>query len=146
MGNEKTERCVDGARYRFVPDPGSVQPGAVSDDPATAIAYYLSQIVALLTPISRHYATWQGEIISGEIVVPANSNRKQCSISPAARTIRIESDSAINIWLNTDRGVSIPVGGDRRVLYLADLPPDAAIHDIYVTCVEETVLNILAVA
>lgn len=146
MGNEKNERCIDGDRYIFVPDSESFLSGGSTDDSESAVASYLSQIVALLTPISQHFSTWKGVIISGEMVVPANSNRKKFSVSPAARTIRIESDSSANIWLNDDRGIPIFIGGDRRVLYLSDLPPSAAIHDIYVTCVGETVLTILAVA
>ena len=111
-----------------------------------SIEYYLAQIAVMLQPIYEHYASWQGIIISNEVIVPPNSQRKRYQILPAVRTIRIEADASVLIWLNTDQGMAIPIGGDRRTLYLSDLPPRAAIREIYVTSVEETRINILGVA
>ncbi|MFA6695020.1 MAG: hypothetical protein WCR85_00185 [Sphaerochaeta sp.] len=152
VGNEK-EKCIDGSRYRFVPNEVSIGPVGNGNTPpqqgdgsSGAVAYYLSQLVNMLQPIYEHYAAWQGVITSREINVPADAQRKKYQIYPAARTIRIETDAPINIWINEDRGVSIPLGGERRVLYLSDLPPKAAIHDIYVTSMAETNLSILTVA
>lgn len=169
MPNDPHERCIDGSRYRFVPAGAAVDPGTpgapgapgtpgtpgtpgapgVPGVPGAApgsVEYYLAQIAAMLQPIYEHYATWYGIIISNEIVVPPGSQRKRYQITPAARTIRIESDALVLIWLNTDQGMAIPIGGDRRTLYLSDLPPQAAIREIYVTSIEETHINILAVA
>lgn len=143
---DENERCIDGARYRFVPNsasPGGVVPPAGEE---ASVAYYLSVIANLLQPISEHFASWQGIIISNDVTIPAGSQRKKVQIYPAARTIRIEADAAALIWLNNEQGMSISIGGDRRTLYLSDLPPKAAIHDIYVTTAPETRLSILAVA
>jgi hypothetical protein len=146
MGSKENERCIDGSRYVFVPDNVTMIGDPGTGDASERMAYYLEQIATMLAPIYEHYASWYGEIISSEITVPANSQRRRYSLSPAARTIRIECDSVATIWLNEDRGVPIPIGGDRRVLYLSDLPPKAAIHDIYVTTVEEMHMNLLAVS
>ncbi len=146
------DKCINGARYKFVPGPAttSSSSGSPYTNPTTgelyAPEYYLAQIVAMLKPIYEHLTAWQGVIISNEIVAPAKIQRKRYRMTPAARTIRIEADTPIQVWLNDDRGMAIPVGGERRALYLSDLPPNAAIHDIYVTTSEETHLYILAVA
>ncbi|MFA7087397.1 MAG: hypothetical protein WC145_12090 [Aliarcobacter sp.] len=147
MSNDPHERCIDGSRYRFVPDgsAGSLGSPGADTQPGSA-EHYLAQIVAMLQPIYEHYASWQGIIISNEVIVPPNSQRKRYQILPAVRTIRIEADASVLIWLNTDQGMAIPIGGDRRTLYLSDLPPRAAIREIYVTSVEETRINILGVA
>ncbi|MFA7121796.1 MAG: hypothetical protein WC277_10000 [Bacilli bacterium] len=111
------------------------------EDPVT----YLRQLVEMLQPMTEHYA-WLGVITPMDLQIPAGTQRRRFQISPHARTIRIETDATIQIWLNADDGGAITMGKDRKTLSLSDLPPAAAIHDIFVTTVEDTKMFILGVA
>lgn len=146
MPDHGDERCIDGSKYRFISD--VMGSGDWFDDDLLegyGLTPFQRAVVKMLRPIAEHY-TWRGTITPMEVRIPADVQRHQIHIHPAARTIRIETSGPVEVWLNNDSGVSITMGGDRRVLYLSDLPPAAAIRAIYVTTVETTYLNILAVA
>lgn len=141
MPRHGTEKCIDGSRYRFAADgSGGEMPGD-PEDPVT----YLRQLVEMLQPMTEHYA-WLGVITPMDLQIPAGTQRRRFQICPHARTIRIETDATIQIWLNADDGGAITMGKDRKTLSLSDLPPAAAIHDIFVTTVEDTKMFILGVA
>ena len=148
MANKQREKCIDGSLYHFVtaaPEEPEA-PGGDIDEDAGTIEEYLSAIVELLTPLYYYYSGWTGTITPYAFVVPANSQKKHYQIFPAARTIRIECDVSAMIWLNSNSGVPIPIGADRRVVSLNNLPPQAAVHDIYVTCESEARILILGVS
>lgn len=148
MANKQREKCIDGSLYHFVtaaPEEPEA-PGGDIDEDAGTIEEYLSAIVELLTPLYYYYSGWTGTITPYAFVVPANSQKKHYQIFPAARTIRIECDVSAMIWLNSNSGVPIPIGADRRVVSLNNLPPQAAVHDIYVTCEPEARILILGVS
>ena len=148
MANKQREKCIDGSLYHFVtaaPEEPEA-PGGDIDEDAGTIEEYLSAIVELLTPLYYYYSGWTGTITPYAFVVPANSQKKHYQIFPAARTIRIECDVFAMIWLNSNSGVPIPIGADRKVVSLNNLPPQAAVHDIYVTCESEARILILGVS
>lgn len=148
MANEQREKCIDGSLYHFVPAAPEISgaPGGGIDVDTGTIEEYLSAIVELLTPLYDYYSGWTGTITPYAFVVPANSQKKHYQIFPAARTIRIECDVSAMVWLNSNSGVPIPIGADRKVVSLNNLPPQAAVHDIYVTCEPEARIMILGVS
>ena len=141
MPKHGAEKCIGGSRYRFAADGSGGEMPREPDDPTT----YLRQMVEMLQPMTDYYA-WLGVITPMNLQIPAGMQRKRFQISPPARTIRIETDASVSIWLNDDNGVAISMGTDRKTLSLSDLPPVAAIHDIFVTTVEDTKVFILGVA
>ncbi len=135
------ERCFDGSKYRFAADGSG---GALEGDPNSPITY-LRQIIEMLQPVTEHYA-WLGIITPIDARVPANAYKRRIAINPPARTIRIETNASIEMWLNDDSGVPIVMGGDRKVFTISDLPPAAAISAIIVSSVDEANLSIIGVA
>ncbi len=81
---------------------------------------------------------WQGSIVPMEVKIPAGTQRRHIRVTPPARTIRIETDAEIQLWLNDDSGTAIAMGGGRRIITLSDLPPTAAIHDVIVTTMNDS--------
>lgn len=148
MANEQREKCIGGDLYHFVPDDPVVTESRdteVGTDAGT-IEERLAMIAELLTPVYEYYSGWTGTITPYAFVVPANSQKKRYQIYPAARTIRIECDISAMMWLNSNSGVPIPIGADRKVVSLNNLPPQAAVHDIYVTCDAEAKILVLGVS
>lgn len=152
VDENRREKCINGSRFRFVPDTMRGVAGSSSaasypnSDTEISSDQYLALIANLLKPVYENYAAWTGDISPNEFTAPANSQRKRFEIFPAARTIRVECDVAAQIWFNKDNGVPIHLGGDRKAIYLSDLPPVAAIHDIYVTCETEARIFVLGVS
>lgn len=135
MPKRGEEKCIDGSRYRFVPSTAGPEAGEDT----------LEYIARLLEVISEHY-NWLGVITPYEITVPANSTKRRIAIDPPARTFRLETDASVSIWINTSDGLPINLDGSRRILYLSDLPPAGAIHDIYVSTYESAKLYMIGVS
>lgn len=123
------ERCFDGSLYRLDADSTSGVPGSSGE--------YLRTITNLLQDLVDHMV-WQGSIVPMEVKIPAGTQRRHIRVTPPARTIRIETDAEIQLWLNDDSGTAIAMGGGRRIITLSDLPPTAAIHDVIVTTMNDS--------
>ncbi len=132
------ERCFDGSLYRLDADSTSGVPGSSGE--------YLRTITNLLQDLVDHMV-WQGSIVPMEVKIPAGTQRRHIRVTPPARTIRIETDTEIQLWLNDDSGTAITMGDGRRIITLSDLPPAAAIHDVIVTTMSDNAtIFILGVA
>ena len=135
MPKHGEEKCIDGSKYRFV----SSVSGPESEE--TTIEY----IARLLEIIAEHY-NWLGVVTPYEVTIPSQSVKRRVAIDPPARTIRIESDAAVSIWLNSSDGIPINLDGSHRVLYLSDLPPIGAVHSLFVSAVDSAKLYVIGVS
>lgn len=133
-----TKQCIDGSLYRFVSD------GSELDIPCDLEGCVRVIAGLLQTLVEQH--TWLGVITPLEVRIPAGTQRHHIRIAPSARTIRIETSAKVDVWLNADTGVPIPMGEGRSVVTLSDLPPAAVIHDVIVTTEVDTTIFILGVA